>query len=833
MPIGDQLAFFEGKGSGAKQEPEPKRYVGHAEVKEGTTIKLVATVKGDRPGGQTTWVIDDGSKGAPEEKPAEVGTAIPVKLANVPDDKPSYAFSYKLKYDGGEKPGLCDFTVWPAKLDVTATYKNRSGETHPTLKDGDKVPAFVFQVIQDGGKLVSKEHRTSKDGTVSVDLESASAAVLAAVSPWEIVSPTDQKDATRKRTLEVTCKPWKAKIKNIDGGRDPKSPLAQHVNLENGAKQLLKVEVGPEDLSLAKKDQEVKVRVTFPKENGPVEDPFPALWTGTVKATKVAATVTTAKPGTDELKYEHTVKITKDGDPAVFYVQLGVCGGDTCKIEVGVTDDRNDDTLHTINKRKIVLELLVPKPELRQKCSTVLADTGAALADSLLTELKRVYQDMHIDFEFPTNGCVVVEAADFKTYLKGDGVAWPGTGWSTPAIAHPEHMFVDAAKFATWDYNETTKAWSKKTWASGKLFLMSDYQRRQLRDSKLSTVVKTKNTMSWVWCDYISDRSSQEASPGPPRFESDMSTITNKVAHYFQAGAAEEDVDITFHVFDYDPIEASGATGVKSVRWRITHYKKKGAPTFTAVGPTTPGAAYRNWQAVPAFTSLVEAEKWVQITNAITLKMKLPKDTPTSPGNLLTIKRQEPKNPPPGDEEVEYEMVVQVEAQLYGVDFNALGGAAAGQGQMRTSGGLRSMQGTAKTLAHEIGHNLGHGYSAKAPPDTGGRTTATVGLPFGTKVPDGHYYVGHGHTGCHCAKQLIDVLASEGATAQEKIDACAGSFSQPVGDLKTKFFDKLDDSKHCVIWGSGPESPSHTRDYCDDCKKYIRCTDCSDVTKAW
>ncbi|MCO5167136.1 MAG: hypothetical protein M9894_12360 [Planctomycetes bacterium] len=779
---------------GKSKSPHGKWIVTVTKPKAGTTVSMETEVK-----------ISNKAEDARHQ----------VKLEKVDDTEEYYILRYAFMFKDERIPGPYEFKVWPRSIKLKATIN----------APGLDSPRFKFNVIQ--GETAKEGLLTEPSGEATIFLDAPGRVQLTAKSPWKIDSWTSD-EAVRARTCDVSVAPITALIhSHTEGKEGADKPLKVYVNEDDGKKGLVKVEVGAKTLADGLKGQKIKVKVTFPADNGKVTDPAPALWTGPNKGTALAPKKPDAKPGVDELVYEHEVELPTDGGKAAFYVQLGVCGGDKCTVQVGVTDSVEDDKLHLVNARKVVLELLVAKPELRQKCSSILADSGAALAPALMNELKRVYQDMHIEFEMSKDGCVEVEAADFKKYLKGDG-----TNFTWPDILKPELMFIDAAKFANWDYDEAQKKWVKKTWPSGKLFLMTDYQRRKLRDTKLGDagVAKTKNTMTWIFCDYIADRASRNAVPAAPQFTSDMASITNQVVHVFE-GKDEDTVETNFLVFDYDPIEASGALGVKKVNWRIQKYRKKGEAEWRDVAADgDPGGAYRAWQTSPAFANLAAAEKWVQIVDAVTLKMKLPKDTATSPGNLLKIKRNEPKEGG-GTQEVEYETKIQAVAAVYGVSFSALGGAVGGAGQMRTSGGLRSMQGTAKTLAHEIAHNLGHGYSGKAPPDTGGRGSAIPGIAFGAKVPDGHYYVGHGHTGCHCAKQLMDLLANE--TAEEKAAVCAGSFSQPSPEHQTKYFDKLDDSKHCVIWGSGPESPTHTRDFCDDCKTYIKSTDCSDVTKAW
>jgi len=816
--------------------PVKKEYFGHADVFERSKINLRADVKGKTSDNDAEWHFEDGSKDSP---PTPIKISLSARTTEihtfdvVPDDKANYEFAYKLKckLDGMDKElkGNCDFTVWPQTLHITAKYKE--GDKHPTLKDGDLVERFEFKIIQKGGQVVSRPWFTDKNGICEPQLTDPGIAKIVGVSPWEIIEPKEQKDDDpRKLELQVSLKPWKSKIRSHAGetGRSEDKPHKQYVNLKSdvaGGGSLIEFKVGPEDLTLAKKDQRINVRVTFPADISKRNDPAPALWTGKNKATAVKPKKADGKPGVDELVCEligdQAIKIPADGQPAVFYVQMGYAGGVKAKIEIGVTDTLDDDVFYVESWRKLLQEILVAEKDLRQK-TPLLADDGAALGAALLAELKRIYDGTYIEFEFPNNACVTLAQGDFLLYLKGHG---EGADFTLEDIDKPQHLFIDKAKFATWDDDGT-----KKTLNNGdKVFLLSDYQSRLLRHVKLEDngISKTKNTMTWVFCDFISSRSKRDNIGGGPTFKADMSKVYNAVVHSF-IGSAEDDVDIGFHVFDYDPIEANGNFGIKSVIWRIQKYRKKGEVDWQDVANGTPGEAYKDWSADHEFIDINDRNKWAEIVNAVTLKVKLPKDNPNDPGNLLTIKKNEPKSDGSGTEEVEYETQIQVVLFCYGVDFNVLGGAIGGAGSLRT--GVANALGMAQTMAHEIAHNLGQGYSATGG-DTGGRQNAEPGLPLAGKVPAERYYLGHGHQGCHCAKQLMELLA--GANNTEKTAVCNGSFATPSDDHKKKYFDKLKHKDHCIMWGDGPEAPSDSMDFCDLCKEYISATDMSDVCKSW
>jgi hypothetical protein len=808
---------------------------------EGTKFKIkIAHTSGQlqSPTGKIHFTMGDGHL----TDLADIDVQIPrmgdieqeVTLPVVKDDAFNYRFSYKINADNKDIVESDWFYVWPSKIDLTVKYKKGDGDTSK-LTDGATVPDFPFSVGEtdenkkafDGGPF-----KTDPTGNRVFSVTSKAEVTIKPKSPWELMEPTDQSGSKRKREIKVRMKPWKAVLKSHNGGKTESAPIKQIVNApQDYAKaqgSLVKVEVGPGDLADGLKDQEIKVRVTFPATNCKRLDPFPALWLKDDKTSAQKPNPDTSKPGEAELKYEAVVKLPADGQAAVFYIQLGVCGGDKCKVEVGVTDAYSDDIVYLVNWRQIGLELLIADPTIRQKCSSVLADTGAALGDDLKNELNRIFDGTFIEFIYPTTGCAVLLATDIKKYLKGDG-----SNFTTENIGKPDELFVARSKFAIHDYDTGTSSWKKITLSDGgdKVFLCSSYQSRFIRESKLSTVVKSKNTMTWLFVDFVSARSSVQVLGTPPSWTADMSKIKNFYMTSFET-AADKEVELPFQVFEKDPIQANGAAGIIDCLWKATDYRKKGAPAWTTIGsPTDPGGAHMNWHHVP-FSSTAEQNKWCEIIDSVTVKMKLKKDGPTDPGNLMSLKRQEAKVPPPGTEEVEYELKVLVQVNFFGVEFNILGGAACGEGSLRTGGGRVTGFGLAQTMAHEIAHNCGQTYAAKMVPEVGGWSNSAIpGIPFPSLFPASSYYVGKGHCGSHCAKALLKIIDS--ASQDEKNAVAAGSFTAPSPTHNTSYFSKVKQTDQCIMYGSKPEITSDAMDLCDSCKGYLKAADLSDVCKAW
>ena len=87
--------------------------------------------------------------------------------------------------------------------------------------------------------------------------------------------------------------------------------------------------------------------------------------------------------------------------------------------------------------------------------------------------------------------------------MKGNGV----DSFTTENITHPEYLFADSSKFAYWNWNEGFfwSDWEKKTLPPGgdKVALLSDYQRRTVRDGKI--VARASQLHDVIFCDFIAD----------------------------------------------------------------------------------------------------------------------------------------------------------------------------------------------------------------------------------------------------------------------------------------------------------------------------------------
>jgi hypothetical protein len=719
--------------------------------------------------------------------------------------------------------GHNDYNVWPKTLEIKATLDN-------TTKPAER---FAFKINQNG--KVSQRWTTTNLGTCSPKLEYPGDAAIVPVSPWEFVGTVVNKNQPRKRDLKVRKKPWVAKIKNLYEGKKPDKPLKVWVNLPQDPDKVLqgnvlKVEVGPEDLSLAEKDQVIKVRVTFPKENSKRNDPFPALQTDADPLTAEARTDMTAEPGEKELVYEMDLKIPADKQKAIFYVNLGVAGGDKCKIQVGVTDTIEDDVCHTENWRKVAMELLVPEIGIRQNTSDLLKNTGAAFSDALLTELKRIFEKTFIEFEFTKNGCLPFGQSDLTFFRKGTG-----GGFTREAITSPGDTIVAATSIWEGSVDNSGQEQRKPLSKGSKAFIPNTHMLQYVRWQKRGPAVEPpleKNTLCLLWCDRMGTRPTRQRQDGDitADWTADLSQVTNFFSTNMQTNATK-DVALPYHVFEKDPISAAGKVGIFTVAWRAKNYKKQSDPDWTPVGPTTPGSTYMNFTWIN-LADKAAMNKWVEITDSRHVKVKLPKANPGDPGNLQKVQVQEP-DPSDGSKTIMVEYLLDIQAYFicYGVDFGTLGSAQMGRGKLCAQG---TAFGMAQTLAHEMAHNFGQTYTEVAGTEAGGIGSGSEigGVPFGDKTPTGRYYVGKGHTGSHCAKHIVEYAA--GKPNRDDILGVA-EWTAPTPAVAADFttINATASSKMCVMYGDGPADNTNQIDFCDECKKLIRATDLSDVTKNW
>lgn len=248
--------------------------------------------------------------------------------------------------------------------------------------------------------------------------------------------------------------------------------------------------------------------------------------------------------------------------------------------------------------------------------------------------------------------------------------------------------------------------------------------------------------------------------------------------------------DPNLFLFKDDPSNATRTSTIEEMCWLAVSYQQGG--TWHAIsGSGDPGWDKAGRNDVDA----ADYGDWLDFSDCHTLKIKLPRDVQDwMRANKVKIQ-------------------VFVKLWKFWPECNAAGWH--GYVLMGTDGGHASPEGIIDTFCHEMGHNLGQAYADKAVDPTYGfdAVNEIPNMPFPAGVPAGLPYGGLGHTGTHCA---FGISASDRQTAVTN------------GDISPYF-----SSAKCVMYGANDMTSTNSRPFCDDCLKFIKAIDGSDITKDW
>lgn len=812
---------------------------GFVNVFEGSRVTIRAAVKkGGLMKREGTWHIENVSTGAIEQVKVKIGSSATeaqhvLELAKVPPEEASYRIRYKLEFKDQMIPGQAEFVVWPRSIDMVA--KHAEDAKDGSYKKGDPAKGFSYKISQQGGGVVDTSPFCDDKGErKNHPLKVTGAFKVLATGSWEIT--TWKKGETKGRELEVEVKrkPYEAKVWNLpdttaddDAKRhkqwvnQPYLPVAyfgQHMLLRIGAKEdQHQTDVG---LRLGTEGDTIHVQVEFHADNSKVKG------RGVLKKD---LTRLPAEPNTEDRTYKVKVTLGASGAPAELYVDLGPAGGDKCTIKVGTTDACDNQTIYVQSWRRIGFGLLIAKKEMRYSSPTVIKDDSAELGDGLKAKLKTVLNKVFIEPYYPGDLAGTFAEADI------DGVK--GTDWEKNeyTTAKGEHVVIDAAYYANWIYDKSSKTWSKPPLA-GKLFIPTSDLLGAIRTKVLSTATYKKDQVDMRWCDLIAARENKTSY--------DAATKQNYFSASFET-TAPQDIDILdFNVFKYDPVRADGTRGVQGIRWKVLQIKK-GTGAWEAPSNGKPGWAQRDWQNAPA-DSDTNIAKFVTFPDSRSAQLKLPNTAATDPGKLITVTRKEDDGTGTNTQvDVTYTCKILLEIRCLGVHFNINGNAFGGYINMSTRANKGADQGESHVIAHELGHNLGQAYIKNlgagelhdTPPgsDNRGRATEMPGVPFGKVVPDGPYFAGKGFAGAHCAARLkkkVDTdLPGDGKAAERKAVYDEPNWGKP-SDTNKAYFDVPADEQ-CIMYATSDMSETKALEFCEDCTKNIIATDASDIRKDW
>jgi len=752
---------------------------------EGTVIKLGAASSGDTTVDKSAkYIITDESVGTPKEVPYVLGTeaGVTYTLPDVPDDKISYKVSYKLVYKRGSREvtvsGRGVYHVWPATISFEAKYKKGEGDVSGK-NDDDLVTSLPFKVRQ-GGEVKDAGTTDAITGIGMAPVTPGSEAAIVVSPPWQIVDPVDQAGKPRARgVIKVTSKPWVAQLYSHPTTTTAEAPAKQYVNLDPGPPAnnaafgpLVKVEVGPADLSKGLTGQKIFVRATFAATNSTgVYTNETGLWLGVDPGTAVAKKSGTQ--GESDVVIETTVTLASNGGKAAFYVNLGLVGGDKCKIEFGSTDAKTDGALFLQNWRKLWLDMWQPTYTSMTTHVNFKPDHSAGLSDAQKTLMSDELKKAFVEFDTKTVGF----------YAPAD------LGNANAQRAH----ILDGAWFES----------------TGKMTVLPEDNTGYEKIETLKWTVKDKKVWFTLWADWMAS----EDSAGIGFSE----VLENTTAKEVEIGTDESP-----RIFKYDVYSADNP-GVELIRWWATEYQPNGTGPWKPIdngfvaavgGDAGLASQLANNNDEPVDT-LANCEKFIEFTNWRKAKIKLSTSGASAPGNKVTI----------GTTKIKYNLYVKFKAFTFGTNASALKGSI----WMSTQAGAKD-QGLMATLLHEMGHNMGLAYGPKLisvqataqsmssgkykrATDTGGRSNSNEikGLKFPPVVPDGFYYTGHDHTGGHCATGLDTTLRKK------------PSFQSAEHGAATK----------CLMFGSGDMKGTTQIPLCPECVKHLSATDLDSITKAW
>jgi hypothetical protein len=661
---------------------------------EGAKLKLIhRPVRGKPKGDSCEFVFKKDGADWKTEKVSFKGSEAKYELTFPDVDKT--AASYKIEYvvksdkEGGgkdETPGTDSYVVWPKKLKLTSKGAD------------DKALGEVSFTVTQNGKI--KTVATDKKGELTHALEK-SAFTVDAKSPFKVDSWTKDKGSEREAKVHklvsaVFAGPLPSKDNKVQ---------EQWVNLDSadegrdGKGHLITFKVGSKD-NVGKKDDVVYVQVKFGRQSDR-NKPLPLL----------SDVEGLAKEDSDKTQ-KGKVKLAADGGTAAFKVELGVAGGDTCEIKIGITEKCEDAIIKLVNWRKLEYEVWQPSADGADKATdyTVFKSaTEAGLPDKTTTYMTDTLKEVFVKFD--------VKA---KSFFKKSDIPLAGV-----------HNVFDGKYVGK---------------GAGKKVVVLTY--RQLTGILTAKAVHggDNRVVTMVWTDYYAQ---------PKAWD-------QKFTHVF----AEQDGVPLKKVFK-TALDTDGGLGcthgkpsISKITWKATHFYDFTTKAWKPIAAVTdPGYAHRNNTDITAEADIlahVEFDAWDKI------KIKLPDTTAGFPGKELT----KDVNGSLSDGGT----VVAIDFHIQGVaaDFGVNGSALQGNIQMNTFAGDVKPVGMGGVILHELGHNMGQAYADKGIDATFGRPAlgAIPGIAFPAGVSAGDIYGGHNHTGTHCAKGIKDKTAADFNTAK-------------------------------------------------------------------
>jgi len=606
----------------------------------------------------------------------------------VDDSLDYYELTYKVKVEPPGKPtrtspGRETIRVWPKTAKITFT--SDDDKAHKKVKFrivSKKKKDFNYESDENGGweDDLPMDEKTVDEYEVEVH------------SPWEIVEKTTPKG--RKREYKVSKKPFQALFLSPDPD-NPNEKVKQYVN---------KALVDPWDkdsphgsqitFSIASKedhgsqDDTVYIQCEFGRESER-DTPKPDL----LDENLVGGSKTEEDNGKcvkGQVKLDANKK-------AMFKVELGCAGGDTCTVKIGATEACGDALLEFQNWRKLKYISVHPKPEDPSKVSdfgSLNGDGNPGFSNNLKSTLEKTMEQAFIELE--------------STRLD----------------------WYDATKVNSSNIVAATHV--EKTGADKTVAVLTDSQVDTVRNSDGADGQAQADTFSIYWTDFYMD--SEKEIP----------------AAYTLSSNQQDNIDVLVGsdiAYAFDPtIEDETVGCVKEIKWKL-HEIQDGAAWRAVVDGDLQGgmsalSGLNAWQTVVA----ADYAKFFKLKNWRKYKITLPTTGATDPGNLLNYNGRRFK--------IRYSVVFRAH------EVFACAAAIRGTVNIASGAGDIDAKTLAASLSHEMGHNMGQGYlDSSGPCNNHARDNADriSGLTVPAVVPDGYIYCEHiagAGQGVHCAYGL-------------------------------------------------------------------------------
>ena len=790
----------------------------------------------------------------------------------VDDANDFYEVSYKVKITpAGQSATTLDgedtIKVWPKTIKVKLTSDN--GEDHKNAK---------FRIMRDATKLA--EPSTNDKGEWEGNITYGSWTVEVA-APWE--KKADTKATGRSREFKVAKQPAEAKFISPDPD-NPAEKIKQFVNLDTPSTGWAKAtpygnqvvfKVGTKN-DLGTAGTIINIKCEFGRESAR-DTPKPAL----------LADGLSEAPTEENSGKTWKGKIALGSDKtATFKVELGYAGGDTVKVKIGTTAACEDATLEFENWRRLWYENWMPKPSELSSYTNFAGATNAALATNTTNYLKEVLDQVCIEW--------AIKGKDFfdKSALTDlEQNAYPASLWGGPdtnqclVLTMPQiQAILNTKAVHKADKRVVSMIWCDilvnevKAWNQTFSDIEGEKDDIAPADNLNALPTKPAKDTGYPGGDFAIERVSWRAThwqdgstwkpiaadtdPGGKYRTVDASRTlssradveahivikrTTKVSIRLPAGT---DTDTGYPaqclgLSSAGKLEAPGLTAssrptvefapdvaadrsddnnhatiqVKEVNQDKTHdisFAKPGALSHVGTDVTTAEQGKLDaWirDSLCGFDDLKGAD------NKLRFELTGPSDNDRRRTRIANVKtaltaRVGAVAPlqafPTAVKPVRIEFLLQGSA----AKCNINGAAQGGNIWMCTFNGNVNAVGMGGVLLHELGHNMGQAYANRTVGlDTSdnvnfGRQDAgkIPGIDFPAGVPGGDIYAGKGHRGTHCAHGVADKTLAD--------------YNSATGN-------------DCLMFGSANMNSATKIYFCDNCKKYIKAENLSDIRKTW